>query len=51
VVENVLQTLSHDPQTAPYICDLSGFGWYEVDDEMDMAHAEKNLLTDQNFKN
>ena len=51
VVENVLQTLSSEPQTAPHICDLSGFGWYEVDDEMDMAHAEKNLLTDQNFKN
>ena len=49
VVENVLQTLSNDVKTAPYICDLSGFGWYEVDDEKDMAYAEKNLLIDKNF--
>ena len=51
VVENILQTLSYNPQTAPYICDLSGFGWYEVDDETDKAYAEKNLLTDKNFIN
>jgi choline kinase len=51
VVENILQTLSYDPQTAPYICDLSGFGWYEVDDEMDMVRAQKNLLTNKNFTN
>ena len=51
VVENILQTLSNDEQTAPYICDLSGFGWYEVDDAKDKAFAEKSLLTDKNFIN
>ena len=51
VVENILQTLANDPETAPHIYDLSDFGWYEVDNVMDKAHAEKNLLTDKNFIN
>ncbi len=49
VVENILQTLAANPETAPKICDLSGFGWYEVDDATDLARAEKGLLTDKNF--
>ncbi|MCP4134080.1 MAG: NTP transferase domain-containing protein [bacterium] len=49
VVENILQVLAEDESTAPMICDLSGFGWYEVDDPNDLAKAEKGLATDPNF--
>jgi hypothetical protein len=50
VAENVLQMLSGDAATAPGICDLSGIGWYEVDNETDLRAAEKGLLVNPNFK-
>jgi len=49
VVENIVQILAENPKVAPIICDLSGFGWYEVDDENDLIKAEKGLLQNQNF--
>ncbi len=49
VVENVLQILADNENTAPGICDLSGIGWYEVDTEEDLRKAEKGLLKDKNF--
>ena len=49
VVENIVQILAENPKVAPVICDLSGFGWYEVDDENDLIKAEKGLLQNQNF--
>jgi choline kinase len=48
VVENILQVLAGDKRRAPVICDLSGFGWFEVDDENDLRKAEKGL---ENIKN
>ncbi len=48
VVENVLQFLAGEKRRAPVICDLSGFGWFEVDDENDLRKAEKGL---ENIKN
>lgn len=50
VAENVLQILADDERTAPKICDLSGIGWYEVDNEEDLRKAEAGLLKDKNFK-
>lgn len=50
VVENILQILAENPKTAPTICDLSGFGWYEVDDEQDLMKSEKGLLQNPNFR-
>ncbi|HOP64154.1 MAG TPA: NTP transferase domain-containing protein [Spirochaetota bacterium] len=50
VVENILQVLSEKDQGVPVICDLSGFGWYEVDTEEDLMRAEKGLENDLNFK-
>ncbi len=49
VVENVLQYMAEDGSNAPKICDLSGFGWYEVDTEEDLLRAEKGLERDSNF--
>lgn len=49
VVENILHVLAGNPKTAPLICDLSGFGWHEVDDENDLIKAEKGLLHKQNI--
>ena len=49
VVENVLQVMASHDKNAPAICDLSGFGWYEVDTEEDLLKAEKGLETDSNF--
>jgi len=49
VVENVLQFMAEDGSNAPKICDLSGFGWYEVDTEEDLLKAEKGLENDPNF--
>lgn len=49
VVENVLQFMAEDGSNAPKICDLSGFGWYEVDTEEDLLRAEKGLEKDSNF--
>jgi len=43
VVENVLQLIAEHRTDVPKICDLSGFGWYEVDTEEDLMHAEKGL--------
>jgi choline kinase len=49
VVENILQHLAGDVRRAPEICDLSGFGWFEVDDENDLMKAEKGLKEINNF--
>ncbi len=49
VVENILQYIAEQPDRAPVICDLSGFGWYEVDTEEDLLSAEKGLRDDRNF--
>ena len=49
VVENVLQLIAENMSDAPKICDLSGFGWYEVDTEEDLLNAEKGLENDPNF--
>ena len=49
VVENVLQLIAENKSDAPKICDLSGFGWYEVDTEEDLLIAEKSLENDRNF--
>jgi len=49
VVENVLQLIAENMPDAPKICDLSGFGWYEVDTEEDLLNAEKGLENDPNF--
>jgi len=49
VVENVLQFMAESEEGAPKICDLSGFGWYEVDTEEDLRLAEKGLEKDSNF--
>lgn len=50
VVENILQVLAEKEGGAPVICDLSGFGWYEVDTEEDLMRAEKGLEHDSNFR-
>lgn len=50
VVENILQVLSEKDRGVPVICDLSGFGWYEVDTEEDLMRAEKGLENDLNFR-
>jgi len=50
VVENILQVLSEKDRGVPVICDLSGFGWYEVDTEEDLMRAEKGLEHDSNFR-
>jgi len=49
VVENVLQLIAESKADAPNICDLSGFGWYEVDTEEDLLNAEMGLENDRNF--
>jgi len=49
VVENVLQKLSEKNETAPSICDLSGFGWYEVDTAEDLKIAEEGLKNNKHF--
>jgi len=49
VVENILQYMAESDDNAPKICDLSGFGWYEVDTEEDLLNAEKGLEKDPNF--
>ncbi|HPS57391.1 MAG TPA: NTP transferase domain-containing protein [Spirochaetota bacterium] len=49
VVENILQVLAGKGENAPLICDLSGFGWYEVDTPEDLMIAEKGLRDDRNF--
>lgn len=49
VVENILQLLAEEKRRAPVICDLSGFGWFEVDDENDLRKAEKSLEEIRNF--
>ena len=49
-MENILQMLAGNSVTSPEICDLSGFGWYEVDTEEDLMRAETGLKDDSNFK-
>ncbi len=43
VVENVLGVLGNEIETAPRICDLSGFGWYEIDDAFDLKAFEEAM--------
>lgn len=50
VVENILQIIAEDKENAPEICDLSGFGWYEVDTVEDLKKAEKDIIDNKNFK-
>jgi choline kinase len=49
VAENILHVLS-ESSSRPGICDLSGFGWYEVDTPDEKLSAEEKLKTDPNFK-
>ena len=49
VVENILQVLADNEATSPAICDLSGFGWYEVDTVEDLRRAESMIVKDNNF--
>ncbi len=49
VVENILQILAAESDEVPAICDLSGFGWYEVDNMEDLQKAEEGLAADRNF--
>ena len=49
VVENMLQILAEDKNNAPGICDLSAFGWYEVDNYEHLKAAETGLEKDKNF--
>ena len=50
VVENILQIIADEQEGLPGIVDLSGFGWYEVDDESDLKKAEAGLPDNPNFK-
>lgn len=50
VVENILHYLSEEKTNAPKICDLSHFGWYEIDTPEELLDAEKKLVNDENFK-
>lgn len=50
VVENVLQILAQEKTNNPKICDLSGFGWYEIDTVDELVSAEKKILKDEHFK-
>ncbi len=49
VVENVLATLASEKIYSPKTCDLSGFGWYEIDFPEELKYAEEKLVTDKNF--
>ena len=48
-MENVFQVMALDEKKAHETCDLSGFGWYEVNTEDDLLRAEKGLENDSNF--
>ncbi len=50
VVENVLHYLAQNKTYSPQICDLSNFGWYEIDTPEELLSAEKRIVTDKNFK-
>ena len=50
VVENILQTMAAGEEAfRPVTCDLSGFGWYEVDTPDEKISAEEKLKKDPNF--
>jgi choline kinase len=49
VVENVLHLLAEEGINSPSICDLSGFGWYEIDTPDELRAAEEKLKTDRHF--
>lgn len=49
VVEKVLQVLADREENPPDICDLSGFGWYEVDTYEDLKNAEIQLKKNKYF--
>ena len=49
VVENILHYLAEESINAPEICDLSGFGWYEIDTPEELYAAEEKLAADPHF--
>ena len=49
VVEHILHVLARDESARPAICDLSGFGWYEIDTPDELRDAEEKLKKDKNF--
>lgn len=49
VAENVLQVLAEEKTVPPEICNLSGFGWYEIDTPDELYSAEEKLLQDPHF--
>lgn len=49
VVENVLHYLAEEGTNAPSICDLSGFGWYEIDTPDELRAAEEKIVKDPHF--
>ena len=50
VVENILLYLAEEGINSPKICDLSGFGWYEIDTPDELYAAEDKLKVDPHFK-
>lgn len=49
VVENILHHFAEEGVNPPQICDLSGFGWYEIDTPDELYAAEKKLESDPHF--
>jgi choline kinase len=49
VVENILHWFAEEGTTRPAICDLSGFGWYEIDMPEELYAAEARLELDPHF--
>jgi choline kinase len=49
VVENILHLLAEQQVEAPRICDLSGFGWYEIDTPDELKDAEAKIVHDPHF--
>ena len=49
VVENILHYFAEEGSNPPQICDLSGFGWYEIDTPDELYSAEKKLESDPHF--
>lgn len=49
VVENILHYLAEEGINSPRICDLSGFGWYEIDTPEELLDAEKRIAVDSHF--
>jgi L-glutamine-phosphate cytidylyltransferase len=49
VVENILHYLAEEGKNQPSICDLSDFGWYEIDTPEELYAAEKKIVDDPHF--